>query len=249
MSIWTPARWDRAERANERNLYWAEEAEWGKRIEMARQHGWPMPVGGGLIKARYEISAGLQGRESGWDLDTVPIADFGNVNAAGAVTIRSGLNTFPLVNPAPAVTSSPDPLPYQLSVTSALNASRAAGTSTNPLAILVGVYVVHATIAAPPTVYNPAGTTMNLKVLSSALTVTTTATPPTLATLNVATATNFVDSVAISAPTERQVSTPTGTLLTTASGIFNGDSHFVEMAMTGAVNHQGTLLYVEIEVI
>jgi hypothetical protein len=246
-------RWARVEAAHERNLCWAEmdheQREWAEKIETARRHGYPLPVGGGLIKARYEISAGLMGRESGWDIDTIPIADFGNVNAAGALTIRAGVNCFPLVNNAPTVVSSPDPEPYQLSTTAALNASRAAGTSTNPLAILIGVYVVHATIAAPPTVYQPAGTTMNLKVLSAAGTVTTTATPPTLATLNVATATNFIDAPAITAPTERQIATPTGTLLTTASGVYNGDAMFVEMVMTGAVNHQGALLYVELEII
>lgn len=253
LSEYQRRRWYRAEAANERNLYWAEmareEREWAEKVEVARKNGWPLPVGGGLIKARYEITAGFMGKESGWDIDTIPIADFGNVNVAGATTIRAGMNTFPLVNAAQSVVSSPDPLPYQLSTLAAVNASRAAGTSTNPLALVVGVYVVHVTIAAPPTVYQPAGTTANLRVLSAAGAVTTTIAPATVATLNVTTATNFIDSATIAAPSERQVATPSGTLLTTVSGVFNGDAFFAELAMTGAVNHQGTLIYIEMEIL
>lgn len=246
--------WYRAEKCDERNLYWAEmdreQREWREKVERAVRNGWPLPVGGGLIKARFEIAAGLNGRESGWDIDTIPIADFGNVNVAGAATIRSGMNAFPLVNPGQTVAQSPDPLPYQLSVLAALNASRAAGTSTNFLAIMVGVYVVHANIAAPPTAYAQAATTVNVKVLSTVngTATTTTAAPPTLATLSLSGATNLMDTPAITAPTERQPSTPTGTILTTASGVYNGDAHFAEAVMTGAVNHQGTLFYVELEV-
>jgi hypothetical protein len=246
--------WYRLECVNERNLCWAEmdreRREWVEKVEIARRNHWPLPVGGGLIKARFEIAAGLNGRESGWDIDTIPIADFGNVNVTAAATIRAGLNAFPLVNPAHSVASAPDSLPYELSTLAALNASRASGTSTNFLAILVGVYIVHANIAAPPTAYAQAATTLNVKVLSTVngTTTTTTAAPPTLATFSLAGATNLMDTPAITAPTERQVSTPTGTLLTTASGVYNGDAHFAEAVMTAAVNHQGTLLYVELEV-
>jgi hypothetical protein len=248
-------RWARISAANERNLAWyemeREERDWREKVEVARANGWPMPIGGGLIKARFEIANGLRGIESGWDIDTVPIADFGNVNVAGAATIRAGLNTFPLINNAHAVIGSPDNLPFEQpgGLTTALNASRAAGTSVTGLAVVVGVYCVHVTIAAPPTVYQPAGTTANLRVLSSALTVTTTAAPATIATLNVTTAANFVDPLVISAPTERQAATPSGVVLTTASNVYNGDSYFGELAMTGALNHQGTLIYLEMEIL
>jgi hypothetical protein len=246
-------RWARIAAANERNLAWNEMAAWGaewrEMCEVAARNGWPRPVTGGLIKARFEIANGLMGRESGWDIDTVPIADFGNINAAGALTIRAGLNTFPLINNAHAVIGSPDNLPFEQpgGTTTALNVSRAAGTSTTPLAVIVGAYCVHVTIAAPPTVYQPAGTTANLRVLSSALAVTTTAAPATIGTLNVTTAANFVDPLVISAPTERQATSPSGTVFATASNVFNGDSYFAELVMTGAVNHQGTLIYIEVE--
>lgn len=249
MSIWTPARWDRAERANERNLAWQEmdreQREWGDKIEAARRNGWPLPVGGGLIKARYEISAGLMGKESGWDIDTIPIVDFGNVNLAGAGTIRTGFDTFPLVNPAQAVVQSPDPLPYQLSTLAATNASRVAGSSTNPLALLVGVYLVRITSGAA--VYQPVTTTINVRVISTVTTVGGAFT--TLATFNASAGTNFVESIAIAAPSERQVATPTGTLLATVSGMYNGDSMFAELVAAGALNVQGNLLYIEAEII
>jgi len=219
--------------------------EWREKVEAARRNGWPLPVTGGLIKAKTEIATGLNGRESGWDLDTVPVADFGNVNLAGAGTIRTGFNSFPLFNPAQAVTGSTDNLPFQLSTLAATNASRIAGSSTTFLAILVGCYLVHITSGAA--VYQPAGSTVNIRTIS---TVTTTGGAfTTLATINATTATNFVDSITIASPAERQVATPTGTLLATAAGVFNGDSTFAELVTTGALNVQGNLLYVELEVI
>lgn len=244
--------WYRAEKCDERNLYWAEmdreQREWREKVERAVRNGWPLPVGGGLIKARFEISSGLMGKESGWDIDTIPVADFGNVNLAAPGTIRTGFSTFPLVNPAQVVVQSPDPLPFQLSTLAATNASRVAGSSTNPLALLVGCYLVHITSAGA--VYQPtATTTMNIRTISAV--TTTGAGFTTLATIVATTAANFVDSLTIAAPTERQVATPTGTLLTTSSGIFNGDSLFAELAFTvgASLNVQGNLLYLELEVI
>ena len=268
-------RWDRIEAANERNLCWQEmnrqRAEWRELLEVAVQNRWPIlrthwqqaeailrrsreqyswATGMlGIIKAKTEIATGLNGRESGWDLDSVPVADFGNVNVVAAATVRAGFSTFPNVNLAQTVTSSTDSLPYQLSTLAALNASRASGTSTNFLAVLCGVYCVHANIAAPPTAYAQAATTMNVKVLStvSNTATTTTAAPPTLATLSLNAAANLLDSLTITSPAERNVATPTGTNLTTVSGIYNGDCHFAEAVMSAAVNHQGTLFFVELE--
>ena len=237
--------WDRAEACEERNLAWREMHEWTEKVEAARRNRWPMPVGGGLIKARYEISSGLQGKESGWDIDTIPIADFGNVNLAAAGTIRTGVNTFPLVNPTHTVQSSPDPLPYELSTLAAASGGRVAGSSTNPLAILVGVYLVRITSAAA--VYLPVTTTINVRVVSTVSAVGGAFT--TVATFNASAGTNFVESIAIASPAERQVATPTGTLLTTAAGVFNGDSTFVELVAAAALNVQSNLLYVELEVI
>ena len=240
----TQQRWDRIQRADERNQAWAEMFEWREKVEAAIQHGWPLPVGGGFIKARYEISAGLLGRESGWDIDTMPIADFGNVTLAGAGTIRCGFNTFPLVNVSGTVAASPDPEPYQLSTLAATNASRVAGSSTNPMSVLVGAYLVHITSGAA--VYQPAGSTVNVRSISTVTTAGAGFT--TVATINATTAANFVDAMVISSPAERQIATPTGTLLSTVAGLFNGDSTFCELVTSGALTVVGNLLYVELEV-
>lgn len=246
----SPRRLDKVLRCEERNLAFQEMHEWREKVEAARRHRWPLPVAGGLIRARFEISRGDRGLASGWDIDTVPIADFGNVNAAGALTVRSGFNSFPLVNPVHTTgilgqDTDLEPFENPNGTLAATNASRVAGSSVNTLAVLVGVYVIHITSGAA--VYQPAGTTFNARVISTALAVG--AGFQTLATLNVATAANFVDQAPIAAPTERQLATPSGTLLSTVSGVYNGDSHFGELVMTGAVNHQGAILYAELEVI
>lgn len=246
-------RWYLIELANDRNALWAEmeheQKDWHQKVEAARKMGWPLPVGGGIIKARFEIAAGLRGIESGWDIDSVPVADFGNVNNAAttATTIRTGFSTFPLVNVAQTLTNSPDPLPYQLSTLAATNASRVAGSSTNPLAVVVGAYCGHVT--GTGTVYNPAGAnTVLARVISTVATTGAGFTSLTTA-LNLTTDPNFVAIMTISAPAERQIPNPQGTLLTNVSGIFNGDTHFAELAVAASTNHIGNLLFVELECI
>jgi hypothetical protein len=195
-----------------------------------------------FVKARFDVALGHASLESGWDIDTMPIADWGNVNAAGALTVRAGFNSFPLVNPAHVI-GSIDPEPYELSTLTAITGDRQVGTSSAGIVVLLGAYCVHITGAAA--VYQPAGTTLNIRVISSNAAVGGAFT--TLATLNVTTAANFVDVVPITATTGRTISI-TGTSLTNIAAIYNGDSVFGELVMTGAVNHQGALLYAMLEV-
>jgi hypothetical protein len=190
-----------------------------------------------FVKVKFDMALGHQSQEGGWDVDTMPIADFGNINAAGALTIRAGFNTFPLVNPAHVI-GSLDPEPFELSTLTAVSGDRQIGTSSGTIVLLLGAYCVHITGAAA--VYQPATTTFNVRVLSSALAVGGAFT--TLATLAVNTAANFVDQVPITATAGRTISI-TGTTLAGIAGLFNGDSVFGELVMAGAVNHQGAILY------
>lgn len=193
-----------------------------------------------FVKAKFDIASGRI-IESGWDIDTMPIVDFGNVNAAGALTIRGGFNTFPLTNPAHVI-GSVDPEPFELSTITAINGDRQIGTSTAPIVLMLGAYCVHITGAGA--VYNPTTTTLNIRVISAS--GATAGAFTTLATLNVSTATNFVDVVPITATTGRNVSI-TGTNLTNIAAIFNGDSVFGEAVMAGAANHQSNLFYSMLE--
>lgn len=251
-------RLDRIRAVDERNQAWAEMdaegLEWGDKLHAAGANHWPRPVGGGLIKAKFEIAAGLRGLESGWDIDTVPVADFGNINLAGAGTIRTVCSSYPTFNPVHGATAwmdVPDMEPFELSTLAGANGARVAGTSTNPLAILGAVYIIHITSAAA--VYQPANTTINVRAIS-----TTGATGGAFSTLasiaSAALATNFVDSMTIAAPSERQVAAnggpnPIGTLLATVAALFNGDTNFVELVTTAALNVQGNILAAEMEII
>jgi hypothetical protein len=190
-----------------------------------------------FVKVKFDMALGHQSQEGGWDIDTMPIADFGNVNAAGALTVRSGFNSFPLVNPAHVI-GSIDPEPFELTTLAAVTGDRQIGTSAGTIVLLLGCYLVHITGAAA--VYQPVTTVYNVRVISTNLAVGGAFT--TLATLNVSAAANFVDQVPIVATTGRTVSI-TGTTLAGIAGLFNGDSLFGECVMGGAVNHQGAILY------
>lgn len=197
-----------------------------------------------MIKARWEISSGLLGKESGWDIDTMPIADFGNVNLAAAGTVRSGFNYFPLVNPAHII-KSPDNMPFENpgGTLAAASGDRQIGSSTQPMALLVGAYLVHVTAAGA--VYQPAGTTVNVRVVNSVNAVAGALT--TLATINAATAANFADVMPIVAPAGRTFS-PEGLPNAAAATIYNGDALFAEIVTTGALNVQGNILYIMLEI-
>jgi hypothetical protein len=197
-----------------------------------------------LYKDKWAFMNGWMNRESAWDIDCMPIADFGNVNAAGALTIRSGFNTFPLTNPAHLV-GSLDPEPFEAPYTTltAITGDRQVGTSTTNLVVLLGCYVVHITGAGA--VYQPATTTFNLRVISAS--GATGGAFTTLATLVVNTAANFVDVVPVVATTGRTITITGFTPNTAIAGIYVGDSLFGEMVMGAAVNHQGSILYAMLE--
>jgi hypothetical protein len=179
-----------------------------------------------FVKSRFQMSLGLQGRESGWTIDNATVADFGNI--PGAATVRAGLTTFPLSNPM-HVLGSLDPEPFELSTLTAITGDRQVGTSSQPIALLMGCFIVHVTAAGA--VYQPAATTINIRVISTNAAVGGAFT--TLATLVVNTAANFVDVIPITATTGRTVSI-TGTSLTNIAGLFNGDSLFAELVAGAA---------------
>ena len=197
-----------------------------------------------LYKDRWAEALGLVSGEGAWDVDCMPVADFGNINAAGALTVRAGFNVIPLVNPAMTVLKSPDPEPFQKPGGTLLAASgdRQIGTGSQPMFVLIGAYCYHATGAAG--VYQPVTTVLNIRVQSSALAVGGAFT--TLATLNVSAATNFIDVVPIVGTTGRFISIDGGANAA-AAAIFNGDAMFAELVMGGAVNHQGSILYAMLE--
>lgn len=196
-----------------------------------------------FVKAKFDIALGRDGAESGWDIDTMPIADFGNVNVAGAATIRTGFNTFPLVNPAHAI-GSLDPEPFELATLAAVSGDRQVGTSQSNIVLLLGAYAVHITGGAA--VYQPAASTFNIRVVSTNGAVGGAFT--TLATLVLNTATNFVDVIPINAPSARQISITGAAPLATIAALFNGDSTFCELVAGGALNVQANLLYAMLEV-
>lgn len=199
--------------------------------------------GSALVKSRFSQSMGLFGRESGWMIDNFPTVDFSQINAAGALTVRTGITSFPLFNPAHVI-GSVDPLPYEQAVLAAASGDRQVGSSQAAVALLLGVYLVHITSAGA--VYNPATTTLNIRVVNTVTTVAGAFT--TQGTLNVATAANMVDSVPISSTTGRQVSL-TGSNLTNIAALFNGDSLFAELVLGGATNIQANILYAVAEIL
>lgn len=199
--------------------------------------------GSALVKSRFSQSMGLFGRESGWMIDNFPTVDWSQINAAGAVTFRSGITSFPSFNPA-HVLGSVDPMPYEQGVLTAASGDRQIGSSAQAIALLLGVYIVH--ITSGGAVYNPATTTLNVRVVNTVTTVAGAFT--TQATINVATAANMVDSVPIASTTGRQVSL-TGTNLTNIAALFNGDSLFAELVLGGATNIQGNILYAVAEIL
>jgi hypothetical protein len=245
ISIWTPRRIDKVLRAAERNEAWAELHEWGEKIEAAKRNGWPLPIGGGLYKDRWALSQGQFTSEPGasaWDIDCMPVADFGNITAAA--TVRTGFNVFPLINPAAAL-GSPDPEPFQLpgGTLTAVVGDRQIGSSRLPLVVVIGAYVVHITAAAG--VFQPAATTLNIRVVNAVTTVAGAFT--TEATLAINAAVNFIDQVPITATTGRGIATLDGRALTNVFAAFNGDAIFAELVAGAAI--QTNLLYAMLELV
>ncbi len=234
--LWPQARIDKVLRVSERNEHWAELGEWREKVEVARRKGYPLPQGGGLYKARWDLSQGslvAVGGASGWEIDDMPIVDFGAYTVAATTgSVRSGYNVFPLVNPFSAL-GSPDAEPFQDpgGTLTAIVGDRQVGTGRLPLVVCAGCFVVHVTGAGA--VYQPAATaTLNLQVMSSAAAVAGAYT--TEATLNLTTAANFIDQIPIVATTGRSLATADGVLRTNIFLIFNGDHVVMNLTNTNA---------------
>lgn len=232
---WPQARIDRVYRAIERNEHWAELVEWREKVETAKRKGYPLPVGGGLYKARWDLSQGGAVStigSSGWEIDDLPVADFLNVTVPATTGIvKEMFSCYPLVNPFTAL-GSPDNEPFQdgSGLLTAVKGDRQVGSPNNPLLICAGCFVVHATSGGA--VLNPAATlTFNLRVLNAV--AATSGGFTTEATLNVTTAANIIDQAPIVATTGRALSTPDA-VQRAIFAIFNGDSLWGELANTNA---------------
>src|SRR5438034_1425901 len=102
-----------------------------------------------LYKDRWAEVLGLVSGSGAWDIDCLPVADFGNQTLVG--TVRCGFNLFPLINPARSVLKSPDPEPFEEPgglITGTAIGDRQIGTGLKPVVILIGAYILHATSAA-----------------------------------------------------------------------------------------------------
>jgi len=251
--IWTPRRLDRLYRISERNEAWAELCEWGEKVDLARRRGYPLPVSGGLYKDRWALSQGDlagTGGTSSWDVDTLPVADFGvNTSVAQNAFVRTGFNIFPLVNPFTAL-GSPDAEPFQDpggTLTAAVG-DRQVGSGRQALVCCAGVFIVHSTGGGA--VYQPPATaTINVRVQNCVTTVTGGLT--TEATLNITTAANFIDQAPITATTGRGLTRDTGVALTNVFLLFNGDFVVGELNNTNAatLNVQGNILFAMLELV
>jgi hypothetical protein len=194
-----------------------------------------------MYKDRWAEVLGLVSGSGAWDIDCMPVADFGNQTFVG--TVRTGFSMLPLVNPAMTVLKSPDPEPFQDPgglITGAVIGDRQIGTALRPIVILIGAYVYHATAAAG--VFQPAASTINIRVQSCALTVGGAFT--TLATLVLNTAANFIDQIPIVGTTGRFVSLEGGANAA-AAALFNGDAVFAEMVAGASL--QGNVVYAMLE--
>lgn len=249
---WSRQRVDRLLRVDERNQAWAELQEWGDKIDLARRKGYPLPVGGGMYKARWDLSVGNMAGlvAGGWEIDDMPIVDFGAYTVPATTgSVRSGYNIFPLVNPFSAL-GSPDPHPFQDpggTLTAAVG-DRQVGTARQGLIVCAGCFVAHVTGAGA--VYQPAATaTLNLQVFSSSLAVGGGYT--TEGTLNLTTAANFVDQLPIVATTGRSLATGDAVLRTTIFVIFDGDHCVMNLTNTNAAALAvgGNTLYSQLELL
>jgi hypothetical protein len=197
----------------------------------------------GLYKDRWTLSQGQFTSEPGgsaWDIDCMPVADFGNATALA--TIRAGFNVLPLVNPFTAL-GSPDPEPFQVSgLLTAVSGDRQIGSSRLPVVICAGCFLVHSTGAA---VFQPAATTFNLRVQNAVAAVAGALT--TEATLAVNTAANFIDQVPIVASTGRVVGKADGSAITNVFALFNGDYAVGEMVAGASL--QGNIIFAMLELL
>jgi len=190
-------------------------------------------------KLRHAISQGLLGGDgSGWQLPGTTFVDFGELNLAGAATVRKFAIGLPLASGLP---KNPDNYP---GVLAAANAGRVLGSGSSQFATLTGAWCVHITGAGA--IYNPAGTTVQIKVISTVL-ATFGALTNLSAAFSVTTGANGIDPIAITAPAERQVNANGSGLLTTCAYLFNGDVVIVELVVAGILNFESNIFGVALE--
>jgi hypothetical protein len=245
----TPQRWERLQLADERNHFVREQHEWGRVVEECQRRGWPLPVGGGVNTLRKSISQGFDDQSSTWYFP-IDIADYSSDNFAGASSNRYVNAIFPLTNPFHTVKSadnypSEQPLPSGGKLTVATT-SRAVGTGNTPIAFLVGAWVMHSTGALAG--YNGAAaiTAVAVRVASTSGPAAGSLGPTTLATIAPGT-TNILDAIPVSSPADRQVGFE-GVLLATLASLYNGDILLSELVTSGALNIQGNIVAVMVEV-
>jgi hypothetical protein len=245
----TPERRERLFLADERNHFLREQHEWGRIVEESRKRGWPLPVGGGVNTLRKALSQGFDDQMSTWYFP-IDIADYSSDNFAGASSNRYVNAIFPLTNPFHTLKSgdnypSEQPAPTGGKLGTA-TASRAVGTGNAPTAFLVGVWLMHATGALAG--YNGAAaiTAVNERVISTSGPAAGSLGPTTLATIAPGT-TNILDAIPIASPADRQVGFE-GVLLATLASLYNGDVLISELVTSGALNIQGNIVAVMIEV-
>jgi hypothetical protein len=179
--------------------------------------------------------------QSAWEHKWV-VVDFSHDIEAGALTIPKLAIVIPIPNTSLA-TGSQDNYPDVLAATSG---TRQIGSGGAPLAILTGVFLIHFVPGSPPTVYQPVTTTFQVFVSSVVTTVGGNATALTAA-FNASAAVNFIDQVAITAPTERKVTIAGETPIATAAQLFAGDAVYVSMVTAGALTPTGDVLAVALQ--
>lgn len=190
-----------------------------------------------MRKLKNAEALGLLSGQSSWEHKWA-VVDFSHDVAAGAITMTKSGIVLPVLNTSLS-TGSPDNYPPALT---AASGARVSGTGSGPLAILTGVFAVHYQPSVG--VYNPAaGTTFQVFVASIA---TGGAGAGGVAALTGVAALNTgpsnVDQMAITAPTERQVSVDGSAPLATVAQLFAGDIVYVSYVTTGAVDPSGRIL-------
>lgn len=195
-----------------------------------------------MVKDRFSISDGIQAKESSWRL-LKPI-DFSGIVFAGATTERKTALVLPVSTGSHKI-KSPDSYPTEDGrVLTAITNQRQVNSGSAAFAQLTGVFVAHVTSGGA--VYNPAGTTVQVKVINTVTTLV--GTPVNLTgAFNVATATNGIDPVTITAPADRQLSIE-GVADATVALLFNGDIVIVELVTTGALTVDPNVLGVYLEI-
>lgn len=192
------------------------------------------------VKYRQLVGPSLYGRDSSWNLGDLAVVDFSSQNFAAAGNSK-----------VPAIICPPDtgtvPLgfnePYP-PVLAAASGNRVAGTGSSAFAVLTRGWIFSR--ATGGTVYAPAaGATIAVDVVSASGAVQAIQSVAAAVTLSGLT-TFWTPFTFAAVPAERQVA-PTGTALTTAVQLFNGDVVYVTFTVTALLDVRGNTLLVALE--